>query len=646
MIIVYDIETFSNCFTYIGMNVDTKEMDIFVIGDDSLGSDLDAFQIYLRDLKDKKAGMVGFNNVFFDWPIVRAIMEDEVHTAQQIYALAQQIISQEKRSYLPQEIPQLDLYLLNHYDNKSRSTSLKALEVSCGWDNVMDMPLDHTSKIDKISLENVIAYNKNDVEFTAYFYELCNEKVELRKRIGKKYNLKVLNKSDVVIGESIFLKYLSEAMRIPVRQLTEIRGKRADVPLKQIILSNVKFETPQFNKLLTLMKDTTSSSTFLKKFVEGLNTGISTNELLDKFRDNNIRVQRIAQQKKSFSFSVNFGEMRLDYGVGGIHGCVPPGVYTSSKTYKILDIDVKSYYPNLFIQNRLHPRQMKQDVFVKVYSDIFQERVKAQQEGDTLTSDALKLALNGMFGKTGSDVSCFYDPFVFYAITVNGQLFISMLVERLVLAGAELLQVNTDGVTVSVPRKQEAEILEICKRWEAETKLTLEYADYAKMIIRDVNNYIAVGENGKIKEKGAFETKKDWHKDNSYMVVPLAVREYFVNGTPVSETLRKHENILDFCGRYKATKGWHSEFVYLDGDREKRLNFGKIYRFIPVIKGGVSLKINKDGREHQLCEGYQTYPFNKKDAFNMANLNYGFFENECRKLIELIKPNQLSLFTY
>jgi hypothetical protein len=166
------------------------------------------------------------------------------------------------------------------------------------------------------------------------------------------------------------------------------------------------------------------------------------------------------------------------------------------------------------------------------------------------------------------------------------------------------------------------------------------------MIIRDVNNYIAVGENGKIKEKGAFETKKDWHKDNSYMVVPLAVREYFVNGTPVSETLRKHENILDFCGRYKATKGWHSEFVYLDGDREKRLNFGKIYRFIPVIKGGVSLKINKDGREHQLCEGYQTYPFNKKDAFNMANLNYGFFENECRKLIELIKPNQLSLFTY
>ena len=643
MKIVYDIETFKNCFTYTGLNIDTKEMDIFVIGDDDLGSDLEAFRDYMNNLNDKKAGMIGFNNVHFDWPIVRAIMLGELLTAKQIYAYAQEIISQEKRSYTPQEIMQLDLYLLNHYDNKSRNTSLKALEVSCGWDNVMDMPFDHTTLVDKTKLEQVIKYNKNDVEFTAYFYELCNDKVELRKKIGKKYNLKVLNKSDVVIGESIFLKYLSEAMRIPIRQLTEIRGKRADVPLKKIILPNVKFETLEFNKLLGLMNETVSSSSFLKKFVENIDTSKSTNELFEKFRDNNIRVQRIAQQKKSFSFSVNFGGMRLDYGVGGIHGCMPPGVYLSSKTYKILDIDVKSYYPNLFIQNKLHPRQMNQHTFVKVYSDIFDERVKAQQEKDKLTSDALKLALNGMFGKTGSDVSCFYDPFVFYAITVNGQLFISMLVERLVAAGAELLQVNTDGVTVSVPRKNEEQILAVCKKWEQETRLTLEYADYAKMIIRDVNNYIAVGEDGKIKEKGAFETKKDWHKDNSYMVVPMAVREYFVNGTPISETLRKHQNILDFCGRYKATKGWHVEYVYLDGNEEKRLNFGKIYRFLPVNRGGVSLKINKDGREHQLCEGYQTYPFNSKDEFDKSNLNYGFFENECRKLIELIQPKQLTL---
>jgi DNA polymerase elongation subunit (family B) len=366
--------------------------------------------------------------------------------------------------------------------------------------------------------------------------------------------------------------------------------------------------------------------------------------LYQKFKDNNIRVQRIAQQKKSFSFSVQHDNIRIDYGVGGIHGCVNPGVYKKTETHGILDIDVKSYYPNLFIQNRLHPKQMDQDTFVKVYSDIFQERVKAQKEGDKLTSDALKLALNGLFGKTGSDVSCFYDPNVFFAVTVNGQLLLTMLVERLVEKGASLLQVNTDGVTILYNYLLQDEIIKICEEWEEVTKLQLEYANYSSMIIRDVNNYIAVSEDGKIKEKGAFETKKDWHKDNSYMVVPLAVREYFVNGTPVEQTLRNHTNLLDFCGRYKASKGWHVEFIYLDGMDEKRLEFGKIYRFLPVNKGGVSMKINKDGREHHLCEGYQTFPYNKLEEFDLSNLNMNFFINECNKLIELIEPTQLQLF--
>jgi hypothetical protein len=121
------------------------------------------------------------------------------------------------------------------------------------------------------------------------------------------------------------------------------------------------------------------------------------------------------------------------------------------------------------------------------------------------------------------------------------------------------------------------------------------------------------------------------------------VREYFVNGTPVAETIRNHKNILDFCGRYKATPGWSVYFVYLDGAQEKRLDFGKIYRYLPVITGGVSLKVNKDGREHHLCEGYQTMPFNRITDFDWNNLNYKFFEQECQKLIETIQPTQLSL---
>ena len=639
MIKVYDIETFSNCFTYTDYDPDTKEIKTFVIS--SFKDEQAEFRAYLDSIQ--KAGMVGFNNIFFDWPVTNYIWNSQHITAEKIYAFVQELISSEERKSTPQTIKQLDLFLLNHYDNKARSTSLKALEVALGWNDVQDMPYSHTEKIDQNKLEFVLNYNKNDVLFTAKFYEMCTEKIDLRKQISKKYKLNVINKSDVVIGETIFLKYLSDAMDMTIGELKQIRGKRSDVPIKDIIFPYVNYQAPQLQSLLQLMRETKSSPNFLQNFVEHLSTNVSTNELYDKLKKNNIDVKKTAQQKKSFSFSIHYAGVRLDYGVGGIHGCVTPGVYTATDTVDILDIDVKSYYPNLFIQNRLHPRQMDQDTFVQVYSDIFDQRVKAQKEGDKLTADALKLSLNGLFGKTGSNVSCFYDPFVFYAVTVNGQLLISMLVEKLFNAGCKILQVNTDGVTVSHNKNIKEKVLQICKDWEVITKLTLEYANYERMVIRDVNNYIAVSTDGKIKEKGAFETKKDWHKDNSYMVVPLAVRNYFVYDKPIEETLREHKNILDFCGRYKAGKGWHVEYAYLDGLQEKRLQFGKIYRYIPVLKGGTSLKLNLDGREHHLCEGSMTVPYNQIVDFDWNNINYPFFVNECQKLIQTIQPLQMTL---
>lgn len=641
MIYVYDIETFSNFFSYCDYNVTTKETNIFIIAE--WKNQQKELIEHLKKIKKQKGGQVGFNNLFFDWPVTHYIWNTPDITAEKIYTFVQELVKEEKRMYAREDIKQLDLYLLNHYDNKARSTSLKALEVSLGWENVMDIPYHHSRKVNRSEVDEILEYNLNDVLFTAKFYEACKSKIDLRKKIKQKYNLNVINKSDVVIGESIFIKYLSDSMDMSPRELRDIRGKKRPVPLRDIIFKYVKFRDPKLQKLLMLMKETISSADYLQKFISNVDMKGNTNDLLDKFNDNNIVLRKLAQQKKSFSFRINYAGLPIDYGVGGVHGCVPPGIYKTSKTYQILDIDVKSYYPNLFIQNRLHPKQMNQDTFVEVYSDIFQQRVAAQKEGDKLTSDALKLALNGLFGKTGSDVSCFYDPYVFYAVTVNGQLLITMLLEGLVEAGAEVLQVNTDGVTVSAPHKQLDKIVDVCKQWEQETNLTLEYANYSQMIIRDVNNYIAVGEDGKIKEKGAFETSKDWHKDNSYMIVPKAVREYFVNGTPIEHTIRKHDNILDFCGRYKASPGWEVEYIYFDGVKERRDNYGKIYRFLPVNKGGVSMKVNKDGREHHLCESSYTMPYNVKTDFNFKNLNYDFIFKECQKLIQTIQPLQITL---
>ena len=639
---VYDVETFPNFFSYTDIDCDTEEVSVFVISRHR--DDKEALCNYLDKLESTKSGMIGFNNLHFDWPVVNYIRENrDVITAEKIYGFVQEIIKSDKPNYVKQTIKQLDLFLLNHYDNKARNASLKSLQVSLHWENVMDMPIAVGTFITPEMQQTVLEYNLNDVLFTKRFYDVCSEKIELRKQIGSKYKLDVINRSDVVIGETIFLKYLSNAMNMSVSDLKKIRGRKTSVPLKDIIFDYVKFEEPKFQRLLKTMSETVSSSNYLEDWISNFKTNKSVNELFEQITEHNIELKKLAQKKKSFSFNVHYAGIKIDYGVGGIHGCISPGVYTSSKTHKILDIDVKSYYPNLFIQNNLHPRQMDQRTFVDVYRTIFEERVKAQKEGDKLSADTLKLALNGLFGKSGSEVSCFYDPNVFFAVTVNGQLLITMLLERIINAGAELLQVNTDGLTINIKREKEAQILAICEKWEQETKLTLEYAHYDKMIIRDVNNYIAVSSDGKVKEKGIFETKKDWHKDNSFMIVPIAVRNYFVDGIPIEKTLDNHKNIYDFCGRYKATKGWHVEYVYLENAQEKRINFGKIYRFIPVKKGGVSLKINVDGREHQLLDGYQTRPFNQIINIKKSELDFSFYLAECHKLMSSIKPLQMSL---
>lgn len=643
MIKIYDIETFPNFFSYVDVDARTNEMNEFVICE--WRNDADKFKAYIENIKKEGGGMVGFNNVNFDWPVTNFIYNLLHPTAEKIYEYAQQVIRGEVDKNVKLWIKQLDLFLLNHYNNKARSASLKSLEVSLNWHNVMDMPFHHTHRVEPDETEQILNYNRNDVLFTQEFYKQNRDKIKLRKEIGRKYKMNVSNKSDVVIGENIFVKYLSNAMGIEPYDLKQIRGKRTNVPLKDIIFDYVKFNDPALNRLLDTMRQTVASPKYLENFIDTLNTGLRTNELQDILNASNIDINKTVSKKKSFSFRTRYAGLLVDYGVGGIHACVIPGVYKSDSEYEILDIDVKSYYPNLFIQNRLHPRQMDQDTFVSVYQKIFDERVVAQKEGDKITADALKLCLNGLFGKTGSDVSCFYDPTVFYSVTVNGQLLITMLLESLYNVGCEVLQVNTDGITVRHHKNKKDNILKACKEWEALTRLTLEYANYKQMIIRDVNNYIAEGVDGKVKEKGVFETKKDWHKDNSFMVVPLAVRNYFIKGTPVIDTLTAHKNIYDFCGRYKASPGWRAVHVELDREKmiENTIEFGKILRFLPVKKGGYSLKRNVDGREHYLLSGFPTIPFNIKCEVKKKELNYEYFVAQCMDLIQTVKPLQMTL---
>lgn len=78
-------------------------------------------------------------------------------------------------------------------------------------------------------------------------------------------------------------------------------------------------------------------------------------------------------------------------------------------------------------------------------------------------------------------------------ITINGQLTLSMLMEKLVQKfNVKMLMLNTDGLEFIVKRKYQKEVEELVSKWEKYVKLEMEGVLYDHMYIADVNSYIAI----------------------------------------------------------------------------------------------------------------------------------------------------------
>lgn len=193
----------------------------------------------------------------------------------------------------------------------------------------------------------------------------------------------------------------------------------------------------------------------------------------------------------------------------------------------------------------------------------------------------LKLALNGVYGDSNNQYSVFYDPLYTMTITLNGQLLLCLLAEQLMtIPGLRLVQVNTDGATVIVPRSRKADVQGARLWWEQLTGLTLEDATYKRMSIRDVNNYLAEYEDGSVKRKGAYEYKVGWHQNAGGLVIPKVAEKVLTQGAPIRQTIEQWSDVMDFMLRTKVPRS-----SYLTWGDERIQNTSRYY----IAKGGKSL---------------------------------------------------------
>jgi hypothetical protein len=672
--VVYDIETFPNVFTLNALGL-FSDLDItFEIS--HFRDDRHLLLQWFAYWQDTCTPMIGFNNLTFDYPVIHEIFTNPSITVDEIYQVAVEILAHANFNRFGRTVwgsdrfaPQIDLFKIHHFDNRAKSTSLKALQISMRSESVVECPLEFNVPLTRDQVTGLlIPYNKHDVRETKKFALISLDAIKFRLGLMAELRGDVLNFNDTKIGAKILEHRLGDDICYEstfvetdfqgggYKKKTPRQTFRPAIRLNDIILPYIQFQHPEFNRVLTWMRQQV----------------LTPDELSES--------QAIRTKGVFTGVRATVGGLDFHFGTGGIHGSVTSRRYQADAERAIVDIDVTGLYPSIAIVNGLYPEHLGQR-FVEEYAKLPQERAKHKK--GTVQNAALKLAANGTYGNSNNAFSVFYDPRFTMAITINGQLLLCMLAEWLLsVPTLEIVQINTDGITYRVHPSLVPYTRRIRSMWENTTRLQLEEAHYGRMWIRDVNNYIAETTDGKLKQKGAYwfprkfpddianSSPPAWHKDFSAVVSTKAAVEHMVHGVDIARFVYGHSDPFDFMLRAKVDRS----SKLLIGDREVQritryyvaTNGGPMRKLMPPPKGaaigeykrrnGISEyeyvtvlnsippgtwdsrihtknKSRYTVRETGIEAGHLVADCSNARAFDFANLKYDYYIENARKLV-------------
>ena len=607
---IFDLETYPNVFTAAFEHADAPIRLMFEISD--WRNDSREIIAFLQQLKEANARMIGFNNLGFDYPVLHTLIRMGVSSAHTLYQKAMAIIGSQdedgsKWMHLvkpsDQFVTQIDLFKIHHFDNKARATSLKVLEFNMRSDTIEDLPFKVGTTLTREQIEVLKQYNQHDVAQTKAFYHKSLDMLHFREELTRKYARDFMNHNDTKIGKDYFVMKLEEAgvacYDYGDKGRTPRQTKRPVIHLKDAILPWINFEQPEFNRVMGWLKQ-----------------------------------QSITETKGVFTdLTATINGFTFVFGLGGIHGSVESEIIESDSEHVIVDLDVTSYYPNLAITNGFHPAHLGKE-FVAIYKYLFEQRKSYPKK--SAESAMLKLALNGVYGDSNNQFSVFYDPLFTMSITLNGQLLLCLLAEGLMtIPGLRLIQVNTDGLTVRVPRNMKVLVDLARAAWQDRTGLNLEEAIYKAMMIRDVNNYIGVFEDGSTKRKGAYEWKAQWHQNAGGLVIPKVAEKVLVEGAPIRQTVQQWPDIMDFMLRTKVPRSSYLAIEW-DGQQPQQLQNitryyiaeggGRLFKWMPPLKG------KTDWRKIGVESGWGVQPCNDIKEAGKLPVDFDYYVREVEKL--------------
>lgn len=395
---------------------------------------------------------------------------------------------------------------------------------------LQDLPYSPSEPVIPDKREALIEYCGNDLDLTIELYKHLLPQIELRKSMSAQYKIDLCSKSDAQIAEAV------------IKQEVEAR-KGGKISRHEVNAGTVfHYTAPEWLKFRTQRLRDVRAMVCAAQFRVSAKGSV---EMPPELAEAQIRV----------------GEGVYRMGIGGLHSSETTVAHVADDDHVLIDRDVASYYPAIILGAGLAPENMGRD-FLAVYKGIVDRRLEAKRLGDKVVADALKICVNGSFGKLGSKWSILYAPHLLIQVTLTGQLALLMLIENIEHAGLQVVSANTDGLVIHAHRSQIDALNRVVAWWEKQTGFQTEETRYAALYSRDVNSYIALKEGGGVKLKGAYAPTGLSKNPQNAICIEAAV-EYLANGTPLDVTICCCTDIRKFVTVRRVTGGAQKNGTYL-----------------------------------------------------------------------------------
>lgn len=522
--LTYDIEVYANYTLIAFKGMSSGKFTFFELSEFHDTPNYRKLQ-YIIDNKE----LISFNGIGFD-AVIMALFLNQKSCADMQNATTM-IIEQNQRGYevlKAFKTKAIDINQIDIMELCPLQYSLKLYSARLHCDSIIDLPFKPGSTLCEKKISVVKYYCANDLSNTELVYNDRLSAIELREKMTEEYNVDLRSKSDAQVAEAIIG---AEYKKLTGREAE--KREFVSFKFKYNVPEYVNFKTPELQEILEIVRNAdidTGEGKIMCPDVEGL--------------------------------IVTIGGIKHKMGLGGLHVVEESIAYIANENKRVTDIDAASFYPKMIIDQKLSPESLGFG-FLNLYENkIFYPRLEAKKNKDKVKDAMLKICLNGSFGKFGSKYSILYAPRLLAQVTISGQLTILMFMERLQLAGIDVVLSNTDGIVVYCDTDKYELLQSITKAFERHCNMIMEETHYSAIYNRDVNNYIAIKTNGDVKLKGAY-AESSIAKNPVNMVCTEAVVAYLTKGVSIEDTIKNNSDIRNFITLRNVKGGAVKDGEYL-----------------------------------------------------------------------------------